>query len=466
MWFADQTREQFLELLQKETPASDAISIEDIRSVNDTVRQGKLRLIWNKAPREGNLPSLIVINERDRLSFFAWVNTYLYGWRPISSLFRVIVDRDLQKIDSLKPTPRPLSGNGNVVLGMILSEATTHVASINGGFDKTKLSVNACLATCSFVLGQAISFGWGYTPELIENWFLTRKITRQPTLNIDPKTLLGPWSIVLGVDKFVTNVRDWPSISSSIREICHNLRINGEVDRFHLEKLTKGWPDLRDAFGYMDGSREERVRSFESALRAITRKRRSIPQSVVFCCGLLASRVAPGSLEHAGLLVPYLDSMKGLILWYGLCAGMIPESKLANYSDSLGRRVLRDMETEDTIFSKPRCDISIEELDILSVSEASLRNIRNSIPGKLVVEISPCVNALVRWPATERTHAITQRSLFEDNTGDFEAALLDLNRSLERVRDLDYSLEKAKKKFENIKEKIPNLPFRAKLDRQ
>ena len=456
MWFADQTREQFLEFLQKETPASDATSTEDTRSVNGAVQQGKLRLIWNEAPRGGNLPSLIVINERDRISFFAWVNTYLYGWRPISSLFRVVVDSDLKKIESLESTPKPLSGYGNVVLGMILSEATTHVANVNGEFDKAKLSVNACLATCSFVLGQAVSFGWGYTPRLIENWFLARKITRQPTLNIDIKALLEPWSVVLEVGKFATNSRNWPPISNSIREICYNLHISGEIDRFHLEKLTKGWPDLRDAFGHMDGPREDRVRSFESALSAIIRKRRNIPQSVIFCCGLLASRVAPGSLEHAGLLVPYLDSMKGLMLWYGLCAGMTPKSKLANYSDSLGRRVLRDMATEDTIFSKPRCDISVEELDVLSMSEASLRNIRNSIPGKLIVEISPCVNALIRWPATERTHAATQRSLFGDNTRDFEAALLDLNRSLERVRDLDHSLEKAKRSFENIKETIHN----------
>ena len=456
MWFADQTREQFLEFLQKDIPASDATFIEDIRNANGAIQQGKLRLIWNEAPRGGNLPSLIVINERDRLSFFAWVNTYLYGWRPISSLFRIIVDSDLQKIRSLKSTPKPMSGYGNVVLGMIFSEATTHVASVNGRFDKSKLSVNACLATCSFVLGQAVSFGWGYTTDLVENWFLARKITRQPTLNIDLKTLLEPWSVILEVGKFTTKLRNWPPISNSIREICYNLHINGEIDRFHLEKLTKGWPGLRDAFGHMDGPREDRVRSFESVLSTITRKRRSIPQSVVFCCGLLASRVAPGSLEHAGLLVPYLNSMKGLMLWYGLCAGMTPESKLANYSDSLGRRILRDMGTEDTIFSKPRCDISVEELDVLSVSEISLRSIRNSIPGKLIVEISPCVNALIRWPATERTHAVTQRSLFEDKTRDFETALLDLNHSLERIRDLDRSLEKVKRRFESIKETIPN----------
>ena len=456
MWFADQTREQFLEFLQKEIPASDAISIEDIRSVDGAVRQGKLRLIWNEAPRGGNLPSLIVINERDRLSFFAWVNTYLYGWRPISALFRIISDSDLQKIGFPKSTPKPLSGYGNIVLGMILSEAATHVASVNGRFDKSKLSVNACLATCSFVLGQAVSFGWGHTAKLIENWFLVRKITQQPALNIDLETLLEPWSVALEVGKFATDMRNRSPISNSIREICYNLRINGKIDRFYLEKLTKGWPGLRDAFEDMDGPREDRVRSFESALSTIIRRRRNIPQSVVFCCGLLASRVAPGSLEHAGLLVPYLDSMKGLMLWYGLCAGMTSDSKLANYSDSLGRRVLRDMATEDTIFSKPRCDISVEELDVLSISETSLRNIRNSIPGKLVVEISPCVNALIRWSSTERAHAVTQRSLFEDNARDFEAALLDLDRSLKRVRDLDHSLENAKKKFENIKETISN----------
>ena len=90
MWITDQNKEQFLSTLQLEHLPSNIAQADPRKDINQGLRRGTIRLVWGNPPKSGLLPALLVIPESDWREFFAWTNTYLGGWRPITSLFRVI----------------------------------------------------------------------------------------------------------------------------------------------------------------------------------------------------------------------------------------------------------------------------------------------------------------------------------------------------------------------------------------
>ena len=79
-----------------------------------------------------------------------------------------------------------------------------------------------------------------------------------------------------------------------------------------------------------------------------------------FLAGLLADQIGPGSFEHVELLLPYLNQYPTALIWYGLCAGLHPDSEVQQVGNCLGRRLVRDLLAPDPILSRPKYDIAVE----------------------------------------------------------------------------------------------------------
>ena len=434
MWYIDRSREQLMELFHSGNLIDDTYIEGQIWKEEYIDRSGFVRLVWPKPPLDSDLPSLILIPKEEIQEFFAWVNTYLPGWRPISSLIRIMSSEVRHQIDGSWSISRPLRGFENGALGLVLSEALTHTGAGNSRMDGLMVSTSACMATCSFSIGRWIGLGRKFTSGIGQNWFYARKILDQSTLGFEPQTVLAPWSVLSEIGGSGGDGLNRRSVPSAVLKMCEKIHATGLIDNGSLATITKGWPDLRGAFQQMEGPWERRVVILEQALRATMQKRKSLPDSIVFGCGLLASRVAPGTLDHASLLLPYLPHAKGLLLWYGLCAGLVQGSRLMDFSENLGRRVLRDMLAEESVFARPRCDISLEELKVLSVATSSISNLRTSVSGRLSIEISPCVTTSVRWPSGERRKMDSQRALFNQDAVEVGSIVRELSHTLDRVR--------------------------------
>ena len=94
----------------------------------------------------------------------------------------------------------------------------------------------------------------------------------------------------------------------------------------------------------------------------------------------------------------------------------------------------------ESILSRPRCDIGIRELRVLVEGGMFGAQFRTVTPGRLVVELHPCVNTVVRWPVNDVVReARRQRELFARRSSEFGGVVKDLK---EVRRGLDDAIRK------------------------
>ena len=433
MWIADQNKEQFLSTLQLEYLPSNIAHADPRREVDQRLRRGTIRLVWGDPPKSGLLPALLVIPESDWREFFAWTNTYLGGWRPITSLFRVIADCNFGTILGETPNHGAIWEYRNAALGMVLGETAMRGGERRDG-RQGGIALGDCIATCSFAIGRSVYLGRRDLASAIHGWQRAQVVSQRASFELDVDAILAPWSALLEVGGVSTAGR-WstPSISEAVVAICRTLHTHDEIDTAALASLTKGSPEVARAFQIVNAPRERRVQALDIALRSVGERHRKASQPAIIALGLLASRIAPGSLDHMALLRPYIAEMGGLPLWYGLFSGITHVARLVDRYESVGRRVLRDMLAVDGVLTSPSCDIAIDELDIISTSESLLQNVPRASPEQLVVEILPCVNTVAPWLAKEPLPSPTQRSFFDDETRRLESDVREVNRAAERL---------------------------------
>ena len=441
MWIADHNREQFLNLLQVEGAAADAAAIEHLSEATKSLPRGTIRLIWERRPTNGVLPALLVTPAAEAREFFAWTNTYLSGWRPITSLFRVTADQHLRELLEVKSNYDSVWRYRNAVLGLVLTEAAVHAPPSSAGGEETASAVSVCAATCSFAMGRAMGLGWPNLAAVAQKWHRSHAVGRHRGLTRGVGELLEPWSVLAEIGGLPTKAQcGTRGVSEAVVAICGALHARDEVDSGALALLTREWPELEKAFQSMKESRERRVQALEMVMDGVSRRRRRSLQSAVIGLGLLASRIAPGTLEHGGLLNPHADKIKGLMLWYGLFSGITRSARMVDHYGSLGRRILRDMLVDETVFSSPSCDIGVDELEVISASESSLQDVHRAKAEQLVIEVHPCINTIAPWSIGEGRRTVAQGELFDD-----EARRLETD-----VRELNYAAEKLLKRLRRL----------------
>ena len=125
---------------------------------------------------------------------------------------------------------------------------------------------------------------------------------------------------------------------------------------------------------------------------------RSKDESIEFIAGFLTSLISPGTMDHIHVLLPYVEVLKASLLWYGLAAGSFGRSALQNYGGGLGRRILREATRRETLLDRPRCDIALQELEMVVESGTNIADVRTGISSALTVEITPCIDTVVPIP--------------------------------------------------------------------
>ena len=99
MWTAEANRQQLLEYFQSGQLQSMAIAETSVQTTFGMPRRTDVRLVWATEPQAAATPSVLVIRREHMHEFLAWANTYLLGWRPLSSLVRVISEERYNKLN-------------------------------------------------------------------------------------------------------------------------------------------------------------------------------------------------------------------------------------------------------------------------------------------------------------------------------------------------------------------------------
>lgn len=409
MWILPADRRILLDVFGKDPSARHLKSaVRAPSSSSELPKNAELLLVWAADPSRSGpqsssgtmflpsecLPEAIVVRDEEMREFIAWATTVIGGFRPFTAFIKVI-DRD-QAALALEPKEPSLRGFENALVGLILGETSTLSANQRS---LSTLPLLPCQSTYSYSFARAFALGYvgtGADSDPISTPLaLARRLTRQPNRKLGDEPLQAALRIVAGLSAGASSPPR-PNVPNFIWESCRELQAQGEVQ--------KSWSLLEDhvgSFGQvggeMKGPREHRVRTFERVLKETSKLD---PLTSSFLAGLLADQIAPGTFEHVDLLAPYLNQYPTALAWYGLCAGLNPDSDVQQVGNCLGRRLVRELLVPDPIVSRPKHDISVRELEVYLDREAPLE-FRVASQNHVAVELLPGVPAYMKWPVRD-----------------------------------------------------------------
>lgn len=440
LWQCD--RRQFVDFISSRMPlplncVRHSESLDNISVYGDEVV-----LVWRKSPMEGfSIPRVAIVQEEKVQDFLAWVSTYLRSIRPFTGYCRVEspVTAKLAATSELIDWPSDIQ---SADLGLIVTEA---IAYSVGHRDVGRLPFSAFTRPLSFTYAKAIrTFDIAmtgdsqYLSNIEEGWSLCRELSGQPPLNMSPKDVTDVWRLVLR-----TNSRS-KSRDSVISELLTEIREIGQISHKSWLKLVPKASDGDMLWQAMKGPREGRVLAVENASKVLMHGTKATHRKRAFAAGYLASRVQPGTLDHLSLLFPFVSELRESLLWFGVCAGLSPETTVDNYGNGLGWLMRRELERRTDWLERPTCDIALSELKIqFQTGDDRRPTFQTRTSGHLEVEIFPLLTTNVRWVNRSEEHiqlskqVESQQSLFKNEDKlDFE-----VKEILRRIDDNSMSLE-------------------------
>jgi hypothetical protein len=157
-------------------------------------------------------------------------------------------------------------------------------------------------------------------------------------------------------------------------------------------------PELVDQFSRIEGPREERIRAFEISRDTLAQTGAidSVQRSMLVAA--LLSVVGPGSMDYIELAMSEANRFPGLLIWYGIFAGSPSRSTLLSEFEGFGRRIAKELLYAGGLSDRPRCDVSLAELEVLVNGGKIPRGWRVANPGTLTVEIQPTIYVTFPWP--------------------------------------------------------------------
>jgi hypothetical protein len=279
------------------------------------------------------------------------------------------------------------------------------VAYSVGRTDPNRLPFAALARTLSFAYaecarryGGALGSHDGLVESIKSGWTSTRELTHQAPLEVSANVITEVWAVVLSVAGGAGVVHQKQAPDPLLIEAMSGVKTYGSIPKEIWNRLAARV--LRDVppTELLEGPREARVRAVENAVRELTNRREGSRPERGFVAGYMASRIQPGTLDHFAVLFPAIAELRDSLLWYGACAGLAPDSAVANYGNGLGWLLKREVRRPAHWLNRPSCDIALSELTVLMGGrEGSKPIIPTLASGVLKVEVVPLVSTSVKW---------------------------------------------------------------------
>ena len=225
IWKLELTREGFFDMLLRDEVPVHVIPIEGSVKREQPIGPGTIRLMWQQRPKTGIMPALVIAREGDLREFYAWSNTYLPGWRPISSLFRVISEFNLSWDLGDNRGRQVFWEYRNAALGMIFCEALLRTTWGDNRAWAAGRTYVECIGTYSFAMARAMYTGVGDAGTVAEAWRRARMMRSGRSVRARMEGLTEPWSVLLQVSGFRRGRRVWEtaSLTQLWRFVIHSI---------------------------------------------------------------------------------------------------------------------------------------------------------------------------------------------------------------------------------------------------
>jgi hypothetical protein len=270
----------------------------------------------------------------------------------------------------------------------------------NRGFIKHVNSM-AARNTCSYSIASATMHNSPYKKsEIAQKYFTSRKLANIPFPSPFITSINGVWQNLLNFMGKQYNISDIFDERLTFFPLCDAMEYiaNGkEITKQLLENILRQPVRLFD-IPIQNQKVEDRVESFEKTCAQISNNKQIHPQSASFVIACLANQISPGTMRHYSLLAPFSKIYPGLYTWYGLCAGLVPNSDVFSYNGGLGWRISRQIMAEPSIFDYPISDICFNEFELLQTLENPDTTFNTDWANNLSIELVPGIAILIPWP--------------------------------------------------------------------
>lgn len=407
MWYKTTNREEFVELIERDPSLT--ISAREAAGFSDIhLGSSGVAAYWKDEPSQNSaIPNGVVVRSEDIEDFIAWVATYV-PLRPFTAFCRVVDPAVIQYFYNSRPISSiPFE---DCFLGIILAECARNQG--NG----TQLALADFEGTLSFCLTRSVALGVqeGAVDWIESQWERTRRLIPSHNDRGDTSLVLRIFRLTRALGIFTLLASDEEQL---MLQCAREIAKNGEIGRDNWFSLTNWNPQLSKSLEIQRLPREGRIQLLRRTAELTSGER---DPRAAFAIGYLGSAVAPGTFDHYRTVLELEPKFKGALLWYGFCAGLYRRNTLQLFSEGLGRRIARDIERPDSIYSRPYCDVAVSELDIL-LRAGKPTDFRLGTPGAIEVELAPCVT-------TVRSFAVEEQARRPENVDGL-------------LRELDYKLQ-------------------------
>ena len=435
MWISFANKKALLDLISTKDPFR-TLNIKAEKQLNKSLLSPEeLLFAWQEKPIEGTfLPEMILVAPGKTREFLAWTSTYLPLLSPFTAFCHVLDSSEVEKIliTQQKACFKRVEG---ACIGAIIGETLSHFE--NG--EIKRITPITIMSTYSFVMGRAMALNIlrKDNDPISDRWQELQKLTKQTKRTLTTKELQEIWTIIRLLDSGKINKRDtlqYPENILNIYEACLSLLNNGSIEQKILSKLFYKFPKIKDISKKMKETREKRVSFVEEFAPSICQSQSFERTTAAFLLGYLSSQIAPGTIEHVGLLRPYLKYFPSVVAWYGLCAGLCQKTNVYNHDSGLGWRIRRDLLNWEPEHYGPLNDIAFEELKILTNLNKGNKNFRAENHTHLIVDIIPSVSTVIIWPPLSSGN---QMHLFDNDKRKIisENSLTQLGQALNQAND-------------------------------
>jgi len=379
--------------LDKSTPPTEGGDLFSSKTFSVTKYHETLRV---KQSDSVSLPNVIVPADGDAEDFFATLATYYQDRSPLSALVHVLSGETAELLAKRAKGSDLRKGEREKAfriasVGAMLGEATFLRLGVPDGDEVTYAG---CRRTLAFSLSRAtLLYGHTVPPHLVaDRWVRLRKIARLRVSDATVETVLLIHCLASGVGL--------QSESSGVTQLLNEaLKVLIESDDSSDEMLSAAlvelYPAIKEHLDDLRGAFDGRLKAFMRIVDAIQTQSRGVRSdeiAVAFFC----NRILPGSFSHAGLLAKMMNVFPSAVVWYGFLSALSPASNSKRINPGLVAKLERDLLDPFSFEQRPRCDISLEELEVLSRTSLRSDLLRPSQQRSLLVSLLPGIDVYTR----------------------------------------------------------------------
>lgn len=364
MFIAKSDKKQLLDYIQNRQVDSLKELKENNFGLYSVMLFDELLLIWNEKPSLNSyLPDMICVPDGKINEFLAWTSTYLRStFFPFTAHCRVIDYNHLRAIQKIKIKNINKKIEG-ALLGAIIGETITL-------YEKSEIkhkNVLASKSTISYALARSYILGFDEYNYSIFDLYKNANSLISIRNGVFLDSVQEIWEILLmafednslGLLNNLLIKKESLLIAEALRDILHTNKVSSLI----FEQLLMAIPNNSIINLNNLENRESKLIVLEKFVESLRFNADSLVDT--FICAYLINDIAPGTFSHNNIIRNYTSSYPNLYIWYAILAGISSNSEILRYENGFGFRIMRDLFDFDSIYDRPKGDISINELEIL-----------------------------------------------------------------------------------------------------